>query len=368
MKVVLISLERWDDVWRRNQHLATELIRERLVEQVWFVEPMVRGRRGMSFRPVSPGIAAVSPSTPLPRSLGGLAAIGQRIRRHIAHDADLLWVNDPTLGVHCLRPDVPTVYDVTDDWRTAGFPKRIVRRITHAEDRLAEDARTIVCSQVLHDRWRERYRLDPAIVHNGIDADLWRRATPRQLPGAGPHVGYVGTLHEHRLDVDLVVELAECPEVGTLHLLGPNALDERQTTRLLHLPKVVAHGAVPARDVPSWMLAMDVLISPHLINDFTLSLDAIKAYEYAQSGKPVVATSASGFTASRTVDVLPRDEFIAGCVRACRSLSRGGELRLPRAEPSRQITDSSWTARAHQFWENCLPRISLVDVKENTHA
>ena len=73
MKVVLISLERWDDVWRRNQYLATELVRERLIDQLWFVEPITRGGPSLGIRPAAPGIVRVLPTTPLPKSLGGLA-------------------------------------------------------------------------------------------------------------------------------------------------------------------------------------------------------------------------------------------------------------------------------------------------------
>src|SRR5206468_2383146 len=54
-------------------------------------------------------------------------------------------------------------------------------------------------------------------------------------------------------------------------------------------------GAVPAGDVPAWLVSLDVLICPHVVSPFTLSLDGIKAHEYLASGKPVVATPTSGF-------------------------------------------------------------------------
>src|SRR4051812_26450997 len=309
MKVVLISLEPWDDVWRRNQHLTVELIRQGHISQLWFVEPAHRRLKSAQIRPVAPGVVALTPSSPLPKRVGGLLDVGRLIRRRLVDDADLLWVNDPSLGVHCLSSQTPAIYDVTDDWRTAGFPDRIVRRIIRAEDTLARRATTIVCSDVLKQRWKSRYGVDAQVVRNAVDRQAWLSATAKELHGAGPHVGYIGTLHEQRLDVDLLVDLAGRPEIGTVHLVGPDCLAPALSRRLHQTPGLRVHGPVAARDVPGWMKAMDVLISPHLVNDFTLSLDAIKAHEYAASGRPVVATATSGFTSAGQTTVVPATGF-----------------------------------------------------------
>ena len=45
------------------------------------------------------------------------------------------------------------------------------------------------------------------------------------------------------------------------------------------------------------MASADVLVCPHRVDSFTLSLDAIKSFEYVASGRPVVATPTSGFQA-----------------------------------------------------------------------
>jgi teichuronic acid biosynthesis glycosyltransferase TuaH len=359
MKAVVISLEPWDDVWRRNQHLSVELVRQGLITDLWFVEPPARGRRPVQLRAVRPGIVAVTPTTQIPKTLGGLMLMGRHLSRTLVRNADLLWVNDPTLGVHCLSRGVPTVYDVTDDWRAAGFPARIVRRIVRAENQLAIRARTIVCSPVLQQRWRERYGVAATIVRNGIDLAAWRSANSIDVPGIGPHVGYIGTLHEHRLDIDLVINLAGQPEIGTVHLIGPNALSDLSSSRLQHIPGLRIHGPVPPRDVPSWMRAMDVLISPHLVNDFTLSLDAIKSYEYTASGRPVVATASSGFQEmnSENVHVAGPDMFAAvvGKVLVQRRSTREKSISSTNTE--------SWASRAVEFWSTCETAIDsqLVD-------
>lgn len=346
MKVALVSLEAWDDVWRRNQHLSAELVRQGHITELLFIEPPVRGGLGLATRKIHDGITALAPSLPLRKTLGGLVEVGARLRRTALLDIDLIWVNDPTLGVHTLRGDVPAVYDVTDDWRTASSPARIRRRIIRAENRLAVRAGTIVCSTTLQNRWRERYGVEAAVVRNGVDLNAWQDVTHKELPGVGPHVGYIGTLHEDRLDIDLVVDLAATDGVGTVHLVGPDCLSPSSRRRLQATTGVRIHGPVPSPDVPRWMSAMDVLVTPHKVTEFTLSLDAIKAYEYAASGKPVVATPTSGFTETqgRTRRV-SAGAFPSAVLDALKE-----PLDSPNLDPS-----WSWSSRAEEFWSHLRP-------------
>ena len=344
IKVALISLEPWDQVWRRNQHFCRQLVRQGLFGELVFIEPSSRTSTLSVARAVDGGIAAVTPRLLIPRSAGGLIELGARLRRSLLRNVDVLWINDPALGVHCLSSGQPAVYDVTDDWRAAGFPPRITRRIIRAEDRLASLARTVVCSPALQDRWRSRYGVDAPIVSNGIDLDAWTDVAPRRIEGEGPHVGYVGTLHEHRLDLDLVEAMARHPEVGTVHLIGPVSLSELNRRRLDELPGVVVHGAVDAVEVPGWMTALDVLVSPHLVDEFTLSLDAIKSYEYLASGRPVVATPTSGFQLLNhpRVTVAARQQFAAAVAEAA---GRGAAAEVPA-----DLLNLGWDSRARDFW------------------
>ena len=350
MHMAVLSLEPWDDVWRRNQHLSVELVRQGLVSSLTFVEPPRREVVESRSRAVPAGIRVVSPRLRLPRTLGGLRYAGRRLKRDAVRGVDLLWVNDPALGVHCLSPSVPAVYDVTDDWRTYPFPPRIVRRIVRAEGRLARAAMTVVCSPTLRDRWQTRYSVTASVVATGIDVPAWASVSPRSLDGAGPHVGYVGTIQAERLDIDLVLAVADSPVVGTVHLVGPDALDCASRQRLSNNSKIRLEGAVPAIDVPSWTKAMDVLICPHRVDEFTLSLDAIKAREYLASGRPVVATATSGFqdrtsNASSGMHVVPADHFVASVERECQD---GG-----RRTVRRDIDGMSWSSRAQDFYSVC---------------
>jgi len=335
-RVALLSLEPWDQVWRRNQHLSTSLVEQGLVEHLLFVEP-ARRRGRLQVRHPRPGITALRPVQTVPNRLGGRHLTAAWLRRTVIRGADVLWVNDAVLGALCLRDDVPALYDVTDDWREFAGPARIRDAQRRAEDLLSLRARTVVCSDVLAQRWRGRYGIDPLVVPNAVDPADWATARPRQLPGPGPHVGYVGTLHPERLDVELVAAIARSPSVGTLHLVGPDHLTDPDRQRL-RVAGVHVHGAVPREDVPGWMLGCDVLVVPHRVTPFTMSLDAIKAYEYRAAGRPVVATPTSGFQslADDGAAVVEAEAF----VRTLAAVIDGTLTARPRSEPP------TWDERA----------------------
>lgn len=318
MRVALISLEPWDQVWRRNQYLVSELVKQHLVSHVVFVEPPRHGVGLVSQRSVAANITIATPVVTIPKRAGGLRLTGATIQRTISRHVDVLWVNDPGLGLHCLRRGQPAVYDVTDDWRSYDFPPRVLRRLVRSEDRLATRARTVVCSHELKTRWADRYGVAPTVVHNGVDVSAWQSAARRALPGAGPHVGYIGTIQPERLDIDLLVRLARTERIGTIHLVGPDALNAAARSALTAEPRIMMHGPVASIEVPSWTKSMDVLVSPHVVSPFTLSLDAIKSYEYLASGRPVVATPTSGFQvmSAPSLTVAAPADFVDGVIAA----------------------------------------------------
>ena len=337
-RVGALSLETWDEVWRRNQHLASRLVRSNAVTELDFVTPPSPGLALRSSRRVpEPGIVVRTPPLVVPRSYGGHRLIGAWLRRQL-RNTDVLWVNDPVAGVGAMRAGVPVVYDVTDDWRSMPQTATARARIIAAEDVLAKRAdATVVCSTVLATRWRERYGIAAAWIPNGVDVDAIRTARPRQLGGDRPAAVYVGTVHDNRVDTGLVAAIAGAG-VARVHLVGPDRLTDAERATLT-AAGVRIHGAVPAAEVPSWLVTADVLICPHLVDDFTLSLDAIKAHEYLATDRPVVATPSCGFQ-NLTADglsVVPRDAFVA-------AVSKGIG-----AGPFTRPAPASWADRAAAF-------------------
>jgi glycosyltransferase involved in cell wall biosynthesis len=230
------------------------------------------------------------------------------------------------------------VYDVTDDWRSAHLTPRERHRLVAAEDALATRARTIVCSEELWRRWKRRYGVEAAIVKNAVNVEAFQQTRTVDLGGDGPHVGYVGTLHDERLDIQLVLRTAEALPSGQVHMVGPDSLSDSARARLRSNSRVRLRGSVHARDVPSWLNAFDVLISPHLVTEFTTSLDAIKAYEYLATQRPVVATPTSGF----------QDLTVPGLIIETDGFADAVVLAVGRRESfQREMPD--WNDRARQF-------------------
>ena len=287
----MLSLEAWDGVWRRNQHLAARLVQDGLVGSLVFATPPAGGLT-VRARPESPypesrssrrrsccrGGTAVPGARPVaaPSARRRRCVVGQRSGRRCRGAA---------IGV--------LADDVTDDWREMVQAPADRRRLVAAEDALAGVARTVVCSEVLAQRWMTRYGVEAIVIQNGVDVAAIGAATPRRLAGSPPHAVYVGTVHTNRIDVDLVAELAD-RFPGTVHLVGPDYLDAGARGRL-RARGVLLDGPAPASEVPSWLVSADVLICPHVVDGFTLSLDAIKSHEYLATDRPVVATPSSGF-------------------------------------------------------------------------
>jgi glycosyltransferase involved in cell wall biosynthesis len=250
--LVVLSLERWDRVWRRNQHLVAGLLGADPDLRVLFVEPAadpthdVASRRRPSF---GSGITEVGeaargrlwtfrPTKWLPRRLDAQAdarlasaVVGAVESLGMRHP--LLWINDPGAVGLAERTGWPTVYDVTDDWLAADRPASDRARAAANEERLLTVAReVVVCSPEL--ALRKGAARPVVLIPNAVDADAYRRPAPRpaDLP-AGRVALYLGTVHPDRVDVDLCEATAQAlGDDGTLVLVGPNLLGADATGRL----------------------------------------------------------------------------------------------------------------------------------------
>ena len=82
---------------------------------------------------------------------------------------------------------------------------------------------------------------------------------------------------------------------GTVALVGPAPLSRTDLERL-DAAGVQVLGPRPSHAVPAYLQHADVLLVPHVLTAFTMSLDPIKAYEYRAARRQVVATPVPGFS------------------------------------------------------------------------
>ena len=161
-------------------------------------------------------------------------------------------------------------------------------------------------------------RPDLELVPNAVDVEHFSRPQdrPADLPKS-PVAVYVGTLHEERLDIDLIVDLAGAIPNLEIVLVGPSSLGVESTRRLEAHPNVTLLGPRPYAVVPAYLQHADVVIVPHIVSPFTDSLDPIKAYECLAVGRPTIATPVAGFRAlSSPVVVVERENFIVEVANA----------------------------------------------------
>ncbi|WP_407316542.1 glycosyltransferase [Isoptericola halotolerans] len=321
--LVVISLEDWDLVRRRNQYLVTELMRADTSLRVLFVEPpadplhqlsrRVRPRPGRGLhRPPSEDAGAdrlwlYQPTKLLPRRIdphvdARLARGVRRAARSIGADAPVLWVNDPAAASLVASSAWPALYDVTDDWTAAERTPAERARLDADEALLLERCAAVtVCSpDLFRTKGKRRRRAgagDVTLLTNAVDVDRYRAPArrPPDLP-AGPVALYLGTVHPDRFDVPLLTRTVQAlAGRATAVVVGPVVDVSEQDRELLRDAGVVLLGARPWTDVPAYLQHATVLLVPHLVNDFTASLDPLKLYEYRAVGRPVVSTPVAGF-------------------------------------------------------------------------
>jgi teichuronic acid biosynthesis glycosyltransferase TuaH len=322
--LIFVSLENWDQIWRRNQFICAEISRRFPRQPILFVGPprdltnQIRHRRFRGLTVASsrrlfefPNITITRPLKVMPNSL----AFGRRINaqlalRHVQEMVRRLGITDPLLWVnaHYALPltgklgERALIYDITDDWTQLPQGKAEQRRVAAQDAALCRRAdAVIVCSERLH-ALKKPFTRNLHLIRNGVDAPHYARV----LDGTGPLpaltsqwpipvLGYTGTVHPDRLNLELVIDVARKLKRGSIVLLGPNYLQKTDRNRLDAAGNIFCVPAVPYSEVPDYMRAFDVCIAPHQVNLFTESLNPIKLWEYLAAGKPIVATDVPGF-------------------------------------------------------------------------
>ena len=200
---------------------------------------------------------------------------------------------------------------------------------------LEEDART----------WARRViflpnAVDPPAAQRPVPADLERLPHPR--------LGYVGTLHSSRLDVELLARSAELRPDWSFVFLGPDLLREADRDRLFAAANAHYLGVRSHSDIRTYLGGLDAGLVPNLINDFTRSLDPLKTYEYLAAGLPVLSTPAGipEQLSSFVNQVTTAEELVQG---AAAVINDDGAHRARERQDA--VAAETWDARAAQLEE-----------------
>ncbi len=322
--IIFVSLENWDEVWRRNQFLCAAYARRHPEAKILFVglprdlSGLARRGRFAEMRGAAdwsptglPNITVTVPPKLLPNTLAAGRRFNEALMRsHIQHTArqlglrlPLLWLN-PHSAVHLAGRlgESAVVYDITDDWISLTQAPWLVELIRAQDAALCARAdAVIVCSEKLYEMKRDLARR-LVLIPNGVEAEHYVSVLDNSLPlpedaarWPRPVFGYTGTLHPDRVDVPLIEAFARGLGAGTVALIGPNHLTPENLARLGRVSNVAVLGPQPYESLPDYMRAFDVCITPHRVTPFTESLNPIKLWEYLAAGKPIVSTNVAGF-------------------------------------------------------------------------
>jgi glycosyltransferase involved in cell wall biosynthesis len=138
------------------------------------------------------------------------------------------------------------------------------------------------------------YNPNSYYVGQGCDLHLFSDITELSKPTdmekiSGPVIGYVGALQSLRLDIEVLVYMAQQRPAWQIVLVGPE--DEQfRRSRLHQLPNVHFLGAKHPDELPQYIKYFDVCLNPQLINNVTIGNYPRKIDEYLALGKPIVAT------------------------------------------------------------------------------
>ncbi len=188
---------------------------------------------------------------------------------------------------------------------------------TRLEPELIAKSDLCIANSMHFANYTRRYNPNSFCVGTGCDLKLFDhrivRAIPEDvLPIAHRIIGYVGALMSLRLDIDLLIWLAEQRPQWSIVLVGP--MDEKfKQCRLHEIKNVFFLGAKQVDELPAYINSFDVCINPQVVNEVTIGNYPLKIDEYLAMGKPVVATKTEAMSifADHTYLASNRSEYLS---------------------------------------------------------
>jgi len=250
--------------------------------------------------------------------------LARSIRGLMADDRYLLWLNTIS-PVGCglaaaLAPGAEmVVLDNSDDLPALESPKAR----NAAEDRLQWMLRladrTLCVNEYLFAKIQHPRKL---LFRNCTTFDSLQKANPEfrlppwfPKPAGQTYVGFIGSLQEIRVDIELLEHLFSRFPQYTFLFAG--WVTEGMAKVLAKHPNAHAVPEVPNDALGAVIRAFDACIVPHRDNASTKGNDLLKLLDYNACGAPAVTTPVSGSGTGYTALTASTKEEFAECVQAC---------------------------------------------------
>jgi teichuronic acid biosynthesis glycosyltransferase TuaH len=191
-------------------------------------------------------------------------------------------------------PGAQRVFFGTDDYVAgAALMGTDPRWLAQIEERqLAKADVVIAVSPVLQRKWRAR-RPDVQLVPNGCMAEHLAGADAAPIPADAalprPVAGFIGHISDR---IDLAMLDAVAATGASLLLVGPCSptFDLERLDALLARPNVRWVGAKPFDELPAYLGAIDVGLTPYAQSAFNEASFPLKTLEYLAAGRPAVVS------------------------------------------------------------------------------
>ncbi len=183
------------------------------------------------------------------------------------------------------------VYYTRDNMLAVDYWKRQGTRI---EPALMKKVDLIVANSTYLADIGKRYNPHSFYVGQGCDVSLFDKKLIKEVPPdlkpiKKPVIGYIGVLYTLRLDIDVLVHIAESRPDWSLILVGPED-EEFKASELHQIDNVYFLGRKKMEELPAYLSGFDVALNPQKLNEVTIGNYPRKIDEYLAMGKPTVAT------------------------------------------------------------------------------
>jgi len=196
-----------------------------------------------------------------------------------------------------LKPDI-FFYLLRDAITSVGYHKKHGKKL---HPLLMKKADFVVTNSDTFERFAKESNPRSYFIGQGCDIELYSDddgtlKVPEDINNIKkPIIGYIGALTTIRLDINILIHIAEQRPNWSLVLIGPQHEGFRKS-KLNELNNVHFLGAKKPESLPSYLKGIDVTLNPQILNKITDLNYPLKLDEYLALGKPVVATKTSFMT------------------------------------------------------------------------